>query len=61
MRVRHRRGIARALGLADDDERVWLVDTADWSPFPRGRLFFSTLPTAAARFRPRPIEAPWEP
>eukprot|EP00969_Alexandrium_andersonii_P172628 7631145-Alexandrium_andersonii.AAC.1 len=29
MRGRHRQGITRALGLAEDDERVWLIDTAD--------------------------------
>eukprot|EP00969_Alexandrium_andersonii_P018234 797295-Alexandrium_andersonii.AAC.1 len=56
----NRTAISAALGLRPDDERVWNIDTAGWSAFPRSRLFFSTLPGSPAPAVPPRDPAPWE-
>eukprot|EP00969_Alexandrium_andersonii_P302013 13350374-Alexandrium_andersonii.AAC.1 len=61
MGAERRAAIEEGLGLTTDVARTWRIDTGERSPFPHGRLFFSTLPAPDRRFRPRPAQTPWEP
>eukprot|EP00969_Alexandrium_andersonii_P115771 5120140-Alexandrium_andersonii.AAC.1 len=65
MRDEQRAIIEVALHLREEGSlvpspRTWRLDSAEWSAFPRRRLFFSTLPGDAPSMRPARRAAPWE-
>eukprot|EP00975_Prorocentrum_lima_P034171 7181046-Prorocentrum_lima.AAC.1 len=63
MQPLHRRTICTALGLPADAERtrVMAVNSSRWSPFPRRRLLFSTLPVPTDPWYPHHRGECWEP
>ncbi|CAK0788266.1 unnamed protein product, partial [Prorocentrum cordatum] len=57
----HRAAMTRALGDLDDGGHVLVVDSRAWAPFPRRRLYLSTLPIVLdPSFTPVRRPAPWE-
>eukprot|EP00969_Alexandrium_andersonii_P364754 15464789-Alexandrium_andersonii.AAC.1 len=65
MQDSQRRVIEEALGTMEGaggtlSSRTWRLDSGQWSPFSRNRLFFSTLPGEPPSMRPAPRADPWE-
>ena len=54
-----KREIARALNLPNLSH-VTTLDSQAWCPFPRKRLFFSTLPPPTGRLTPQIRASPWD-
>ena len=54
-----KREIARALNLPSLSH-VTTLDSQAWCPFPRKRLFFSTLPPPSGQIAPRRRASPWD-
>eukprot|EP00969_Alexandrium_andersonii_P115409 5103666-Alexandrium_andersonii.AAC.1 len=65
MRDEQRCIIEEALQLREEGSRTpsprtWRLDSAEWSPFPRRRYFFSSLAGDAPSMRPARRAGPWE-
>ena len=57
----HRAAMATALGDLDDARHVLMVDSKAWAPFPRKRMYLSTLPVVPdPSFTPARRAASWE-
>ncbi len=59
MKSTFKQEIARALNLPSASH-VTTLDSHAWCPFPRKRLFFSTLPPPSGRLTPRNRASPWD-
>jgi hypothetical protein len=59
MKVMFRAEIVRALNLPSP-AHVTTLDSQAWCPFPRKRLFFSTLPPPSRRAAPLKRASPWD-
>ena len=56
----HRRAMAEALAIQDYESRGPRINAAQWTVFPRRRLFLSTRPAHTGAVRPRPRPVPWD-
>ena len=59
MKAMFKQEFARALNLPTVSH-VTTLDSLAWCPFPRKRLFFSTLPPPSGRLLPRRRASPWD-
>jgi hypothetical protein len=60
----HREAMCRTLRIPDNEQHGPRIDARQWSPFPRDRTWFGTIPQEAIRMPPRrppPWENGWQP